>query len=913
MKKYTSVLIMILIVMFAQAQTAFKLEEVYKDAKTNIQILKPKEFISATPANEIWLIKSLLTPGTKSRVTVKLEKTFPENGDIHNLYAFYYAGILLKGADFAIHSKNGKIFLTNGLIPRIESDLDILPKITVSDAEKNAEGSFLLRHNINKNGQSISAQNKDLVFFYKENKAVLSYIIETGRSKGWTEEFNYINASTGEILLNMPIICKAYSTEKSNLIGQSDLTKNILTPVPPNATARGASLYSGLNLRFTSDSYSGQFRLWQKPDPTQATYIKTLNGNYKIGYDLIEANATDFFDADNLWTAAEHPNDKQAIDVHWGNSLVYSYFQTEHNRQSFDNYGGDIKGYVHSIFEGGGDPAHNNAFWHPQKQAFFYGDGAGAFTPWVSLDLCAHEYGHGVAQFSTAQLPLSLDPLVGAISEGFSDIWGATVEKYYFNDLNNPNVSKQNWRIFEEFEPSHQGLRIPKSPSSIGHPDSYQGNNWNFSCVPGGECGKYTNCDLLNHWYYLVVEGGDGWNGNGTSHANPPYPPNSFHWSVTGIGLQKAAQIVYKTLQLLTPQSVNWFTTRDMSIQAAQILFGSGSAEEIAVTNAWCAVGLSNGNCCFNTAEIVGSESVCSEGIYSITTPQGTSVTWSTNQTPPVILTSVTPTPPYTSSVRVKPNGYLGQFTLTATITGGSCGTVQSSKSITASSGQAPSCSTRHAYQTLNGYQTNLYGCTFLTQLRYVDGNPMNGQEYYTTAWVEDLDPYAIISWSFVSASGNSAYLANGANVEVFINTHSPNGWIRLRCTTSNVCGSYSRDYWFTPQGSSAKCQVPGFDPNCIIVAERPAIITEPGLDKILLSPNPTNGQFKISLVSDEKDAFIRTIRIRTKMGVQVYQQDFKNSQKEQLINLFSLPTDIYMVEVFDGKKWITEKLSLQR
>ena len=95
-------------------------------------------------------------------------------------------------------------------------------------------------------------------------------------------------------------------------------------------------------------------------------------------------------------------------------------------------------------------------------------------------------------------------------------------------------------------------------------------------------------------------------------------------------------------------------------------------------------------------------------------------------------------------------------------------------------------------------------------------------------------------------------------------------------------------------------------------MAERTQEITNVPSEKISLSPNPTNGQFKVLLSSDDKEAAIKTVRIKNKMGIQVYQQVFKNAAKEQSINLFNLPTDVYIVEVFDGKKWLTEKLSLQ-
>lgn len=48
-------------------------------------------------------------------------------------------------------------------------------------------------------------------------------------------------------------------------------------------------------------------------------------------------------------------------------------------------------------------------------------------------------------------------------------------------------------------------------------------------------------------------------------------------------------------------------------------------------------------------------------------------------------------------------------------------------------------------------------------------------------------------------------------------------------------------------------------------------------------------------------------------MGIRIYQQKFTTNQKTQTINLAGKPTDIYMVEIFDGTNWQTQKLSLQQ
>jgi Zn-dependent metalloprotease len=47
----------------------------------------------------------------------------------------------------------------------------------------------------------------------------------------------------------------------------------------------------------------------------------------------------------------------------------------------------------------------------------------GKFAPLTSLDVCGHEIGHGVCEF-TADLVYARES--GAMNEGFSDIWAAS-------------------------------------------------------------------------------------------------------------------------------------------------------------------------------------------------------------------------------------------------------------------------------------------------------------------------------------------------------------------------------------------------------------------------------------------------------------------------------------------------------
>ncbi|MBC7448493.1 MAG: M4 family metallopeptidase [Hymenobacteraceae bacterium] len=172
----------------------------------------------------------------------------------------------------------------------------------------------------------------------------------------------------------------------------------------------------------------------------------------------------------------------------------------------------------------------------------------------------------------------------GAMNEGFSDIWGACVENRAAGLFG--LAGKNTWLIGEEIALLKPALRSMVDPKALGQPDTYQGTNWRFPAgAPIGDNdynGVHRNSGVLNYWVYLLSQGGLGTNDKGNAY------------TVTGLGITKAAKIAYLTEKLLSPTS-QFASARIMAIQAATTLYGATSAEVRAVTNAWYAVGIGNG------------------------------------------------------------------------------------------------------------------------------------------------------------------------------------------------------------------------------------------------------------------------------------------------------------------------------
>ncbi len=262
-------------------------------------------------------------------------------------------------------------------------------------------------------------------------------------------------------------------------------------------------------------------------------------------------------------------SDARAAHIHAG--LVYSYYKTVHNRDSYDNLGGPLTSTVHY------DVAYNNAFWNGQQMV--YGDGDGiTFAPLArGLDIVAHELTHAVTQHTS---DLIYEDQSGALNESLSDIFAAMVEFF-------ATPAQADWLIGEDvFTPGipgdalrsmsdpTQGVYNPALPTKgPGQPDHMS----IYASLPLwiDQGGVHINSGIPNKAAYLLAQGG------------------TFHGvTVIGIGRAKMERIFYRAATLcLTPGS-NFASARACTIQAAKDLFGDASTEVASTRNAWAAVGV---------------------------------------------------------------------------------------------------------------------------------------------------------------------------------------------------------------------------------------------------------------------------------------------------------------------------------
>jgi Zn-dependent metalloprotease len=184
---------------------------------------------------------------------------------------------------------------------------------------------------------------------------------------------------------------------------------------------------------------------------------------------------------------------------------VYDYagrvrnFFRKLERNSYDNIGSDIILNVHFGVD------YNNAFWDGDELTFGDGDGV-IFTNFAnSLDVVAHEFAHGVTQF-TANLDYYSQS--GALNESFSDVFGSAITQYVLKQ----DAGNADWLIGDEImgpDLYGEALRSMKAPgtaydNSIIGKDPQPDHMDNYYTGPADNQGVHINSGILNKAFYLV-------------------------------------------------------------------------------------------------------------------------------------------------------------------------------------------------------------------------------------------------------------------------------------------------------------------------------------------------------------------------------------------------------------------------
>lgn len=851
-KKLFVLMLLLFSIQYAHTQNSIKLDKIKRDKNNNISFvtLASESKLIANNQNFNKVLKQIFKPG--KLFTFKQDGYYSDKlGYTHYRIKTYYENIEVQGMDFNVHVKDNLVRYLNGSFKNI-SGLPVKPGITEKIVMEKVEQAF------NKVSKFSSITNEKIIqlIYYKnpvdfKTKYELAYKVLIESNSVTDGVYYYVNAKDGHIINTEKLVCTFDGGIKP----------------PGNANGAADTKYSGYK-SFVTDSYNGTFRLREIRNNVD---IITLNAGHEANEHYIITNASDFFDNDNYWEAYEHGNDRVATDIHWAAEKVLDYWQQIHSRNNIDGLGMDIKSFVHV------GNCYDNAYWlgFYENQTFnslFCGDGCSKFGALGSLDLCGHEFGHGICEF-TSDLNYSSGTESAALNEGFSDIWGASVEAWAA-----PN--KQRWLIGEEItlvSPGYlRSMSNPPSGATQPSPDTYQDANWY------NDADAHYRSGVLNKWYYLLSVGGSGTNGINNSY------------SVLGIGIQKAEQIAFRTEQLLN-SSANYAMARTMSIQAVEELYGVNSCEEISVINAWYAVGI---GAAFPTddTKVQGNDALCAgdDSPYSIINipycPFVPTISWSiTDGNGNPTTATISATTGTTTHVIIPGSLQSGSLVLTATLSNNSVFTKDIYIGV-------PYFGSYYN----NGIEN---GPVAIYDPNNPTGNINNLCIGYPNSFIEaQPNGASSVTWSLAPGFSNYGFSVSQltptrANIK-FIYNDATIGYAKGSIT--NSCGDYSNIYVFQSYNYNG-----GGDP-CDLSGNR----------YFNVSPNPAKGNVKIKIGSknppieclgkfsgynESTGLTFDVVNIYNSKGKLMISRKSKKS-KEMTFSVSNLISGIYIVEILSGE-----------
>lgn len=260
-------------------------------------------------------------------------------------------------------------------------------------------------------------------------------------------------------------------------------------------------------------------------------------------------------------------NDAATDEAYAGTGAAYDLFYDVYSRGSYDGANSPIISSVHYGRE------YANAFWNGEQLAFGDGDGElfNRFT--VAPDVIAHEFTHGVVQYSPN---LSYEGQSGALNESLCDVFGV-LTKQRSQGTSAEGATEEDWLIGAGlFTDAVEGRAL----RSMSRPGTA------FSDPVLGDDPQVAHMDD-----YVETE-----EDNGGVHINSGIPNRAFREaasSMQGPAWDRPGRIWYAAMTdpALTPEA-DFRLFAGICIRAARLLFGQGGAEHRRVAEAWDSVGI---------------------------------------------------------------------------------------------------------------------------------------------------------------------------------------------------------------------------------------------------------------------------------------------------------------------------------
>lgn len=175
-------------------------------------------------------------------------------------------------------------------------------------------------------------------------------------------------------------------------------------------------------------------------------------------------------------------SDKTAVSAYTNMITVFDWWAYTFERDSVDDNGMPVKVIVHDV------SMTDNAFWSSSDHAMHFCDNSSVksdVTTAGALDVIAHEYTHGVVEFTTGYLPYY--NATGAINEAYADIFGCFVEG--------------DWTVGEDWKT----IRNIANPHKTNKPSELFGEYYiDYTKDKTDNGGVHTNSTIISHAAYLM-------------------------------------------------------------------------------------------------------------------------------------------------------------------------------------------------------------------------------------------------------------------------------------------------------------------------------------------------------------------------------------------------------------------------
>ncbi|APQ74620.1 peptidase M4 [Clostridium botulinum] len=344
--------------------------------------------------------------------------------------------------------------------------------------------------------EKATSKKTDLYLYNFEGKPYVVYLVDLITDNGsWTV---FVNAEDGSIVNkfnNTPTLIDTKDQKLPNAKKIKDEAKkasnanNVIDVQGQSVKGVGRTSLDGLvNIDITYGN--GKYYL---KDSNKKIYLYDLKNqvdeydlyNYlsRPNYKQILMSKSELISNYNNNFIAD--NQVNSVDAYVNTNKTYDYYKNKLNRNSIDNKGMNINGFVHV------GRNYGNAFWYGPYDGMFFGDGDGVYFSSLakSLDVVGHELSHGV---TNKESNLKYENESGALNESFSDIMGVAVEG-------------KNFVLGEDCWVAGGVMRDMENPSRGGQPAHMK--DYKYKPMNDDNGGVHTNSGIINHAAYLVADG----------------------------------------------------------------------------------------------------------------------------------------------------------------------------------------------------------------------------------------------------------------------------------------------------------------------------------------------------------------------------------------------------------------------